>query len=245
MPGRGRRDGRPEKVFVGGVPQDMTEEALSGFFRSFGVVKQAWLQCHRNAARGQGSRPQNHRGFGFVIFGDKASVEALLGPEASRILALPDGRKLEVKRAVSSDRVATQSPASAQLEAREAPVAPVFMSAPMVMQACGRAPASDRLPSMMWHWPQVGFSNAVAAGHSPMAPQLGVSQPPVIVAAPMHYTGNYAFPQMMAMAQHYQHSVHSDPMQQAGAQMGPHMMHTLQIGGPHGVPQAMSDQSPQ
>merc|ERR1712060_682150 len=54
---------------------------------------------------GNHSSPHNHRGFGFVIFEDANAIELLLGNAQSRFLILPDGRKLEVKRAVSSSNM--------------------------------------------------------------------------------------------------------------------------------------------
>lgn len=99
--GGARRDGNPGKVFVGGVPQDMTSDDLYSFFRSFGAVKRAWLQSNRAVGRDQ-TRPHLHRGFGFVIFSDESSVDGLLGLGPSRFLSFPDGRRMEVKRAVPS-----------------------------------------------------------------------------------------------------------------------------------------------
>jgi len=112
--GRGRRESDPKKVFVGGIPQDITQDDLYNIFNEFGNVKKAWLQSHRAAGKTgiSQSPPHNHRGFGFVIFSDKASVDKLLGRAASRFLHLPDTRRLEVKRAVASSELPGK-PASA------------------------------------------------------------------------------------------------------------------------------------
>eukprot|EP00928_Gymnodinium_smaydae_P081438 TRINITY_DN64965_c0_g1_i1.p1 TRINITY_DN64965_c0_g1~~TRINITY_DN64965_c0_g1_i1.p1 ORF type:complete len:554 (+),score=88.47 TRINITY_DN64965_c0_g1_i1:73-1734(+) len=95
------------KVFVGGVPQEMTQSDLYNVFGAFGAVRKAWLQKCRAAGPRQteksGVPAQNHRGFGFVIFTDAATVNNLLGHRNfSRFLSLADGKKLEVKRAISS-----------------------------------------------------------------------------------------------------------------------------------------------
>lgn len=90
------------KVFVGGVPQDMSQDDLYTIFSDYGGVKKAWLQSYRTAGRINQSPPHNHRGFGFVIFYDGSSVDQLLGKSFSRYLPLTDGRRLEVKRAVPS-----------------------------------------------------------------------------------------------------------------------------------------------
>uniref|UniRef100_A0A7S1WH58 RRM domain-containing protein n=1 Tax=Alexandrium catenella TaxID=2925 RepID=A0A7S1WH58_ALECA len=105
--GRASKIGTPaqiRKVFVGGIPQNMNQEDLHTAFSAFGGVRKAWLQRHRSGAGPPLSSPQrNHRGFGFVVFHDGRTVEQLLGQSVSRFIALADGRKLEVKRAVSSN----------------------------------------------------------------------------------------------------------------------------------------------
>lgn len=91
------------KVFVGGIPQDLTQDELYNIFSEFSRVKKAWLQRYRANAGNQGSAPpHNHRGFGFVIFYDGTAVDQMIGQNLSRFIILRDGRKLEVKRAVSS-----------------------------------------------------------------------------------------------------------------------------------------------
>lgn len=95
------------KVFVGGIPQHMTQDDLCAFFSSFGVVSKAWLQRQRLAENGPAHNAhagsiQNHRGFGFVVFQDPNTVDELLGSEVSRFLELKDGRRIEVKRAKTS-----------------------------------------------------------------------------------------------------------------------------------------------
>lgn len=90
------------KVFVGGVPQDMSQDDMFQIFSTYGGIKKAWLQSYRTAGRINQSPPHNHRGFGFVIFFDGSSVDNLLGNSFSKYLPLPDGRRLEIKRAVPS-----------------------------------------------------------------------------------------------------------------------------------------------
>eukprot|EP00411_Alexandrium_monilatum_P052253 CAMPEP_0175438668 /NCGR_PEP_ID=MMETSP0095-20121207/56143_1 /TAXON_ID=311494 /ORGANISM="Alexandrium monilatum, Strain CCMP3105" /LENGTH=103 /DNA_ID=CAMNT_0016738457 /DNA_START=84 /DNA_END=392 /DNA_ORIENTATION=- len=95
------------KVFVGGVPQDLNQDDLYAIFSEYAVVKRAWLQKCRTADDGSGGGPgpaQNHRGFGFVIFHDAHVIDGLLGTGASRFVVLRNGAKLEVKRALSSNK---------------------------------------------------------------------------------------------------------------------------------------------
>eukprot|EP00441_Pelagodinium_beii_P039566 CAMPEP_0197639008 /NCGR_PEP_ID=MMETSP1338-20131121/13762_1 /TAXON_ID=43686 ORGANISM="Pelagodinium beii, Strain RCC1491" /NCGR_SAMPLE_ID=MMETSP1338 /ASSEMBLY_ACC=CAM_ASM_000754 /LENGTH=743 /DNA_ID=CAMNT_0043211679 /DNA_START=161 /DNA_END=2392 /DNA_ORIENTATION=- len=95
------------KIFVGAIPQDMTQEDLFEYFKNeVAPVKKAWLQRHRTQPGNQTPAPHNHRGFGFVIFHDSAVVDELMGKESSRFLALKDGRMLDVKRALCSNDIA-------------------------------------------------------------------------------------------------------------------------------------------
>jgi len=97
------------KVFVGGVPQDMNQDDLYTIFSEFGGVKKAWLQRYRTNGNASTNPPHNHRGFGFLIFYDGSAVEQLLGKNFSRFIMLKDGRRLEVKRAVSSSDMMSSS----------------------------------------------------------------------------------------------------------------------------------------
>lgn len=100
--GGSSKAGTRHKVFVGGIPQDLDQEEVKQLMSQYAPVKKAWLQKHKDSPPGAPSNTQRHRGFGFVIFNDAASVDLLLGDKTSRYLNLPDGRRIEVKRAVSS-----------------------------------------------------------------------------------------------------------------------------------------------
>jgi hypothetical protein len=95
------------KVFVGGVPQDLNQDDLYAIFSEYAGVKKAWLQKCRASEDGSGTSnpPQNHRGFGFVIFHNPNAIEELLGGSPSRFIVLRSGAKLEVKRALSSSKM--------------------------------------------------------------------------------------------------------------------------------------------
>eukprot|EP00434_Breviolum_minutum_P024617 symbB.v1.2.021738.t2/scaffold1896.1/size96813/9 len=110
------------KVFVGGIPQDMQQEELLQLFGEMAPVKKAWVQRYRDATKMKPTpTSHNHRGFGFVIFQDSSAVDLILGldpgregsgeidfmqsvagSEISKFIHTKDGRKLEVKRAISS-----------------------------------------------------------------------------------------------------------------------------------------------
>lgn len=95
------------KIFVGGIPQEMQQDELFKIFAVYGQVKKAWLQRYRDGnAKGKAAAPgNNHRGFGFVIFQDSSVVDQLLGNGDSQFITLPNGRRLELKRAVSSSDI--------------------------------------------------------------------------------------------------------------------------------------------
>jgi hypothetical protein len=100
------------KVFVGGIPQEMTQEDLQNVFNGY-WVKKAWLQQCRVGTNGENKSypPRNHRGFGFVIFYDTNAIDQLLGSADNKFIRLEsgkfEGKQLEVKRAVSSNEMKT------------------------------------------------------------------------------------------------------------------------------------------
>lgn len=90
------------KVFIGGVPQDVNQNDLYNKFQEFGNVKKAWLQRHRGKGESE-ANPAQHRGFGFVIFHEASGVDNLLGRVDQKFLTINDNRRIEVKRAISSN----------------------------------------------------------------------------------------------------------------------------------------------
>jgi hypothetical protein len=122
-PPSGRKQPSPDqrnKIFVGGVPQDYSQDDLKKLFQEYAPVKRAWVQQHKTKRSAtERSAPQNHRGFGWVVFqdpsvkkdqrgypggedeetGSSSYVFRILGSSDSRLLPLGDGRHVEVKRA--------------------------------------------------------------------------------------------------------------------------------------------------
>lgn len=78
-------------MFVAGVSWNTSDEAFSGFFSAFGVVKEAIVMREQNG---------RSRGFGFVTYEAHSSVDKVL----SQQLQL-DGRKLDIKPAVSKEEM--------------------------------------------------------------------------------------------------------------------------------------------
>jgi len=88
------------KVFVGGIPQSIDQNGLFHMFSKIGKVKKAWLQLFRaDSIAGQAQATKKHRGFGFVIFYERDSIDQLLGNEFSQFISFGNDLKLEVKRA--------------------------------------------------------------------------------------------------------------------------------------------------
>merc|ERR1719271_1877760 len=89
------------KVFIGGIPQDLDTEEVNQILSEYAPVKKSWLQRHKENQPGAN---QKHRGFGFAIL-SAAAVDRLLGDKSSRYLPLKDGRRIEVKHAVSKQDI--------------------------------------------------------------------------------------------------------------------------------------------
>ena len=58
------------KVFLGGVPWDITEKCLLNAFKPFGSIRIEWP--------GKGSSPSPPKGYLYIIFESEAAVTALL-----------------------------------------------------------------------------------------------------------------------------------------------------------------------
>jgi len=87
-----------KKVFVGGIPQNIDETSFCEMFSQIGKIEKAWLQW-QHAPDGQPT--YKHRGFGFIVFREKRSIDDLLGQEMSKHVWFGDSLKLEVKRATA------------------------------------------------------------------------------------------------------------------------------------------------
>lgn len=122
------------KLFVGGIPQSIDQNALFHMFSKFGKVKQAWIQLSREGD--EASNGKEHRGFGFVIYAERRAVDEMLGEDFARFVTFRDGLKLEVRHATpktneqpSNGRMQEQSrsrptPGSSQARPNASPAAP-------------------------------------------------------------------------------------------------------------------------
>lgn len=79
------------KVFVGGLPSGCGNDEFKGYFSQYGEVADAQVMIDHNTG--------NSRGFGFVTFGNEATVSAVVGPGKSNTNHEIMGKCVEVKRA--------------------------------------------------------------------------------------------------------------------------------------------------
>jgi len=160
------------KVFVGGIPQTIDQNALFHMFSKIGKVKKAWLQLFHNdrtSTSFQDPAAKKHRGFGFIIFYEKRSIDELLGTDFSRFVTFND-MKFEVKRSVGKTGAATPEP--------QPPATPAYnkasFAAPQTWQSSSASPAPQTWqrsppaasPPQMWQ-------NASPAGLQ-QSPQIAV-----------------------------------------------------------------------
>ena len=83
------------KIFVGGIPQDISEEEFKEFFEQYGEVVDATLMLDKETGR--------PRGFGFITFAEEASCNNVLvngfiqmrGKQVEVKLAQPKGRDIQ------------------------------------------------------------------------------------------------------------------------------------------------------
>jgi len=69
---------KTEKIFVGGVKPEVTEEEFKEYFSQFGNVVEATLMSNKDTGR--------PRGFGFITFDNDQSVEAVLAKQGEIII---------------------------------------------------------------------------------------------------------------------------------------------------------------
>jgi RNA-binding protein Musashi len=79
----------PEKIFVGGLPISCDDNKLREYFSKYGVIVDAVVMIDRDL--------QRHRGFGYVLFQDPASVDATVAEHDQHQI---DGKWVDVKRCV-------------------------------------------------------------------------------------------------------------------------------------------------
>ncbi|KAJ3131509.1 hypothetical protein HDU90_008252 [Geranomyces variabilis] len=87
---------KTEKIFVGGVGPDVTEDQFREYFMQFGKVIDATLMIDRETGR--------PRGFGFITFENSDGVDKAMAKQFMGELAIND-KTVEVKRAMPKHKV--------------------------------------------------------------------------------------------------------------------------------------------
>lgn len=80
---------RTKKLFVGGLPMDITEESFREYFEKFGVVEDSIVMLDRDSGK--------PRGFGFITFEDEESTERVLENNERNYIG---GKWIDCKKAV-------------------------------------------------------------------------------------------------------------------------------------------------
>ena len=80
---------KTKKVFVGGLPSDITEECFREFFQRFGIVEDSVVMLDRDTGR--------PRGFGFVTFYDEEATEKVLETYEKNYI---NGKWIDCKKAM-------------------------------------------------------------------------------------------------------------------------------------------------
>jgi len=183
------------KVFIGGIPQTVDQNGLYHMFSKVGKVKKAWLQLfHNDRSASQAPTAKKHRGFGFVIFYERKSIDELLGEDFSRFVCFGDNLKFEVKRSVGKTTVnfPDEQPAS---EITTKPVVFNSRTSPAASQAWqSTSPVS---PGPVWQNASPAPSQSqVWQSASPPAPQVLQSASPAIPQSwQNHQSASPAIPQ--------------------------------------------------
>ncbi|GAB2265899.1 hypothetical protein Dimus_000930 [Dionaea muscipula] len=82
---------RTKKIFVGGLPPNLTEDDFRQYFETFGVVTDVVIMYDQNT--------QRPRGFGFITFDNEDAVERVLHKTFHDL----SGKQVEVKHALPKD----------------------------------------------------------------------------------------------------------------------------------------------
>eukprot|EP00443_Scrippsiella_acuminata_P047564 CAMPEP_0115271238 /NCGR_PEP_ID=MMETSP0270-20121206/53991_1 /TAXON_ID=71861 /ORGANISM="Scrippsiella trochoidea, Strain CCMP3099" /LENGTH=133 /DNA_ID=CAMNT_0002687581 /DNA_START=91 /DNA_END=488 /DNA_ORIENTATION=- len=84
--------GSTKKIFVGGLPQNCTEQVLSNYFMQYGTIVDSVVMKDRETG--------NSRGFGFITYDSENAVDMVMAQyEDHRI----EKKWVEVKRAVARE----------------------------------------------------------------------------------------------------------------------------------------------
>jgi len=86
--------GNPNKIFVGGLPQNCSDEVLTNYFMQYGTITDSVVMKDRETG--------NSRGFGFVTYEGASSVEMVIAQYDDHRI---ENKWVEVKRATPRDQM--------------------------------------------------------------------------------------------------------------------------------------------
>jgi len=121
------------KIFVGGLRYATTHEALRAYFEQFGEIESAQVIFNRDTKKS--------RGFGFVIFKEPYSVEAVLRKQAQAPPVI-DGKQVEVKTCVARQETSPRAPPQTPISLRPVSATPDPMLPPTPTSQFSATPSS-------------------------------------------------------------------------------------------------------
>jgi len=83
-----------DKIFVGGLPQDCSDDKIRRYFETYGTIVDAVVMQDRETGRS--------RGFGFIQFDNPSPVDDVMADYAVHKI---EGKWVEVKRSIPRDRM--------------------------------------------------------------------------------------------------------------------------------------------
>lgn len=184
------RGGSYPKVFLGGLPSNVTETDLRMFFGRYGKVMEVVIMYDQEKKKS--------RGFGFLSFEDEASVERVT---TEHYITL-NGKQVEIKKAEprdgSQNHKMNQDPINQSMNSNWGPPPSAQIGNPMTMQGPNSQmnagpPMNMMAPNMMGGYPSTagwgsqqqnyGYggpspANAYNQGWGPSPPQAAPQAPP-------------------------------------------------------------------
>lgn len=157
-----------KKIFVGGLPNTITEEDVKMYFEAFGQVNEVQLIKDRETGR--------LRGFAFITFDDEDSADKCLQRRTHEI-----GKKMcEVKRAQTRSReqalAEKKEPVASQAQEATSAALPMTDVNRLIQQAFAMGQGAIQPPST--NQPNTSILLQALLGQQP-APQPPVAPPPI------------------------------------------------------------------
>jgi RNA recognition motif-containing protein len=112
---------KSRKVFVGGIPYDLTKSEFTEYFVKFGEIEDCIIMLDKTTG--------NPRGFGFVTFNGEDAAEKVLDQYDKHYIK---GKWVEVKIATPKESISTEDSSDCDSTERQDPPSPPKQSPPQV-----------------------------------------------------------------------------------------------------------------